>query len=78
MHSSLSAAIENALFKPQYKVEGTFQGIRVYYGIKAGGKVAVVMPIEASGRVAWPADHEKVYVVNLPQKFQDPCPPYCD
>ena len=78
MHPSLSAAIENAQFKSQYKANDTFNGVRVYYGMKADKKVAVVMPLTAQGRLKKPADHEKVYVVDLPTKFHDPCPSLCD
>lgn len=78
LNAGLTAAIENAQFQDQYKVNGVFHGTRVSYGLKAGEKVAVVLPTNAQGRISEPEGHDKVYVVDLPAGFTDPCPPLCD
>lgn len=75
---ALSAAIENAQFRNQYKVNGVFNGVRVYYGIKDDKKVAIVMPVTETGKVQEPPLHEAVYVVELAPGFGDPCPHLCD
>jgi|GEM_PF-5586244 len=78
MHASVSAAIENAQFQDQYKVNGQYEGVRVYYGTKQGKKVAVIMPLDSGGDLKEPRETEKVYVVDMPERFADPCPPLCE
>lgn len=78
LNAGLTAAIENAQFQDQYKVNGEFYGTRISYGLKADRKVAVVLPVDGQGRISEPRDHQAVYVVDLPTGFTDPCPPHCD